>query len=312
MLLDGAKAGAMFSRSLNSLCDLPLFQQCLPYQTLQRLSLGFVDVGARGGVHEAVLPLARLVDVLAFEADPVECQTLVGSHEQAPVFQNFDALPLAVAENGPEVTFQVLSGPLNSSLLTPNPDIVERYRLPGFEVRERVTLPADSLDGVIFAPGRSPSAGEFLKLDAQGGELAILKGATRTLAERSVAVIAEVEFCPLYDGQPLFSEVEQFMRGQGFAFYGFLAMSYRSVCLRDLLGCCGAAHRERLIHADAVFFKDGLLQPRQSQLRAAQVLFAVALMLGYHDFALEVANRCWAKGEELQRIESLARDLAIR
>jgi Methyltransferase FkbM domain len=59
---------------------------------------------------------------------------------------------------------------------------------------------------------------DFIKLDTQGSELEILQGGVRALAGvRCVEV--EVEFNPIYRGQPLFYEVDAFMRGQGFVLW---------------------------------------------------------------------------------------------
>jgi hypothetical protein len=52
-------------------------------------------------------------------------------------------------------------------------------------------------------------------LDVQGAELGVLQGASKIL--RTVKwVDIEVEFSPIYDGVPLFSEIDQFLRSQGF------------------------------------------------------------------------------------------------
>ena len=42
------------------------------------------------------------------------------------------------------------------------------------------------------------SANDFIKIDVQGGELSVLKGAARTLSS-ILGVEAVVEFIPLYD-----------------------------------------------------------------------------------------------------------------
>ncbi len=57
-----------------------------------------------------------------------------------------------------------------------------------------------------------------LKLDTQGTELAILKGAEKALRP-ALGVEVEVEFLSIYERQPLFGDVDEFLRAQGFELY---------------------------------------------------------------------------------------------
>jgi len=61
---------------------------------------------------------------------------------------------------------------------------------------------------------------DFLKVDVQGAELYVLRGAGRCL-EDAVVVHTEAEFVPMYKEQPLFAEVDQFLRQSGFIFHKF-------------------------------------------------------------------------------------------
>jgi hypothetical protein len=56
---------------------------------------------------------------------------------------------------------------------------------------------------------------DILKLDLQGYELEALRGAT-TLLPRVKTITVEVEFVPLYNGQPLFGDVDVCLRQAGF------------------------------------------------------------------------------------------------
>lgn len=59
-------------------------------------------------------------------------------------------------------------------------------------------------------------APDFLSIDTQGAELAILRGARSCLEQRTIAVQLEVSFTPLYQNAPLFCDIDQHMRGLGF------------------------------------------------------------------------------------------------
>jgi hypothetical protein len=71
--------------------------------------------------------------------------------------------------------------------------------------------------------------------------------------------------------------------------------------------------RERLLHADAIFFKDPL-ERRQSAMapRHRHVVFACALLCGFFDFALELveAGLAGADAAERKKLTSLVEKLA--
>jgi FkbM family methyltransferase len=93
---------------------------------------------------------------------------------------------------------------------------------------------------------------DFLKLDIQGAELKALQSAEKTL-ERTAVVHCEVEFSPIYDGQPLFPEIQRFLNARGFELIDLIIQHRYSYEVRS-----GAASPDRLLWADAVFFMQDL------------------------------------------------------
>jgi len=255
--------------------------------------IGFVDVGARGGVHEMVEVLARATAVLGFEPDAAECERLSAIPEVTAPWAAFRLLPVAVAERECTATLHLLSASTNHSLRAPNPVVTSRYRMTKFteigttEVRCR-TLD-DALDD-LRSGSRSASLAEIVKLDTQGSEFEILLGARRTISRHTVAVVSEVSFCPIYAGQKLFSDLEPMLREMGFSFYGFVSMHGRS---RKLLDKRTHVTAERAFYADALFIRDPFdeFTPRAwFGERQCAVLFLFSLALGFFDFALELCR----------------------
>ncbi len=73
-----------------------------------------------------------------------------------------------------------------------------------------------TLDGVVAAASLGPA--DVMKIDVQGYELEVLKGASETL--KSVeAVLMEVSLMPLYENNPLITEVLNFMSERNFIAY---------------------------------------------------------------------------------------------
>jgi FkbM family methyltransferase len=88
-------------------------------------------------------------------------------------------------------------------------------------------------------------AGEhaYLKLDVQGAELDVLRGAARTL--ESVRVVeAELSAVELYEGQALLGQVVEYLRAAGFDLIG-LEPTFRDRVTGDLLQMNGLFRRAR-------------------------------------------------------------------
>lgn len=275
----------------NWLLTHPAFAESAYGKCLNAQPLGFIDLGARGGVSSVVEPIAAATSVLGFEPDESEAQALRNAHAASPVYQSFDVRCVAVAgTSGPRDFYETARG-VNSSLLRPSEAFARRYQVPGFAIENINACQTDTLDNVIFGTNEATTSyGEFLKLDVQGAELEVLQGGERVLLERTVAVIAEVSFCELYENQPLFGDVALFLKSKGFGFYGFHAMSHRASHLRHLLNNQNFTWSQRLIQSDAIFFRDDVFisRPHKASFRARAVLTCVALLLGYYDLAYEL------------------------
>ncbi len=114
------------------------------------------------------------------------------------------------SEEGP-LRFEVCDRDVMSSML-PASATTQRYQGAGAAISHTVDTLKRRLDRA-FA-----ETIDVLKLDIQGHELEALRGAGRLLADIQV-VLTEVEFTPLYDGQPLFADIDAFMRSQGFRLF---------------------------------------------------------------------------------------------
>jgi hypothetical protein len=87
-----------------------------------------------------------------------------------------------------------------------------------------------------------------IKLDTQGTELDILHGAGRLLSQ-VLAIEIEVEFVHIYKGQPLFTDVDLFMRNQGFSLRA-LRRTYWRIGKNH-----PAASGGQLFHGDALYIR---------------------------------------------------------
>jgi FkbM family methyltransferase len=276
--------------AIDEIAGDPLFSRTVVGRSFAEQPLGFVDIGARGGVHDLVAPIAKMVAVLGFEPDGPACDELNAKLLTDKTWARALCLPVALSDAAGPATLHLCAAPTNHSLLPVDADFVARYRMEKFAQTGSLALNTQALDTVLFDTlAAEPGWGEFLKIDTQGTELEILQGARRTLRERTAAIFVEVEFCQIYERQKLFSDLELFLRGEGFSFFGFHSTHERS---RKFLDKRRFAGRERLLHADAVFFKDPLHPGQRGRMPARHgfTVLICALLCGYFDFALEIVE----------------------
>jgi FkbM family methyltransferase len=297
---------------VNEFLTTSAFLNCSTYSELKSTPFGCIDVGSRGGFPSYLDPIAGSTAVLAFEPDDDECATL---REQSSALANFEVSSAALSASSKKSLFHILKRPINNSLFTPNFDFAKRYSIEGFAIERIDNIETVPIDNVLQQMGLNPFRyGELIKLDVQGAELEVLSGAIRLLNEVTVAAVIEVEFCELYASQPLFPDVDRFMRDQGFSFYGFMDLSYRSAVMRHLINSKGVAWKERLIAGDAVYFKDPFDKGWKGDFttRNHHALFVAALILGYFDFATELLKLHVWENDDRKSLISFIEQMATR
>jgi len=172
----------------------------------------WVDVGTCRG--ETTLSHARHnpnLKVYAFEPNLRVASKLVGS---AP---NFLVFPMAVAEQDGTATFYVNEFEMAGSLLPLNEDAVRTWvGVENHKVERTVTVPTIRLDTFMDLVGLQRI--DFLKVDTQGTDLAVVRSAGRRLRD-IVRIALEVAIAPvpLYKGAPSKGDVLSFFKEAGFA-----------------------------------------------------------------------------------------------
>jgi FkbM family methyltransferase len=176
--------------------------------TPQRLT-GVVDIGANP--IDSDPPYRQMLRdglcrVTGFEPQPEALASLLehkGPDEQY--------LPYVVGDGDPHV-LKVCQESGMTSLLEPDPAALALFgsmRASG-EVVERVPVQTRRLDDI-----EEIEILDLLKIDVQGGELAVFRGGREKLA-RAVVIQTEVSFVTLYRDQPGFGEIDVELRSQGF------------------------------------------------------------------------------------------------
>lgn len=227
----------------------------VPSATLPRIRV--VDVGAMllaeaEDIWRPLLHCGCCESVVGFEPCKEECDRLqTSSSNEAGC--SFRWLPFALGD-GATGQFRLCSAPMTSSMLEPNLPLLRLFTQleEVTTVVERSEMKTRRLDDLL--PELPGSRADFLKLDVQGFELAVLRGATAVLKE-TLVVHTEVEFVPMYENQPLFAEVDQFLRGLGFVFHRFASIHGRP--MKPLqLNANPLQPISQQLWADAVYVRD--------------------------------------------------------
>ena len=252
---------------------MALFSIASIVPALPRIKL--VDVGAAEGTDPPAY--ARLIgalscEIVGFEPQAAECEKLNALNRPGHHY-----LPHAIGD-GAQRTFYECSKPQCSSLFEPNEALAYKFQYLGEPLRVMGTraLQTRRLDDLTETTGA-----DFLKVDVQGGELLVLQGAAKRLRDVLVVHI-EVEFLPLYKNQPLFADIDSFLRCHGFAFHTMIPFGRTFKPM--VVGNDASAWVRQILWADAVYVRDFMafadLAP-QSLLKLAAILHE-----NYHSFDL--------------------------
>jgi FkbM family methyltransferase len=250
--------------------NFPTLRQVL---NVELPTVAILDVGAMAEGVDRYAPLLAqgLASVTGFEPNPEELHRLRATRPGTCRY-----LPHVLGKGGP-ATFHVTRYPGCSSLYPPDPAVIDLFTSIGtgeggnFRVLRTEPVQTTRLDDVPDCP-----PADYLKLDVQGAELDVLQGGARALAHALVLDV-EVEFVPLYKGQPLFGDVQVFLRDHGFVLHKLVDVAGRA--FHPLApGGNPCAPVSQVLWADAVFVRDftalDRLTPEQL-LKAAAVLHDV-------------------------------------
>jgi FkbM family methyltransferase len=188
-------------------------------------ALHYVDVGAfHGYFFETVKDEVQIASAVLIEPQPALVNELRQKYSNDSSIKIFDTV---LSDTRREVEFYRQAESATSSMLRMDENILGGHLDTSIaEVTTHTAMPLDEL------LENDPRPVDFLKMDVQGAELLVLKGATKVL-QRTSYIWIEVSFKPLYEGSTTFDEVYRFMNESGFRLISLLE-GYRNT-QRELL-----------------------------------------------------------------------------
>lgn len=239
--------------------------------------LVYVDCGARDGRIPKPFRSLKNSRYVGIEADPDECARL-----NAAAREGCQYVAAVLGRARERRRFHLTRNPSCASLLEPNHALMGEFAhvadfFPVDRISDVDTIPLDD----CLASNGVPHV-DFLELDTQGSELDVLRGAEQLLRDSIIGLQIEVEFAPMYVDQPLFADVDAFLRARGFQLYDLSRYRIRRTALD-----ASVPTRGQLLWGHALYFRDHHQNmPEPLMLRLA----VVSVLLDFPDLAAHVLD----------------------
>ena len=255
----------------------------------ERHPLILVDVGARGGLKSNWARARRHLHSIGFEPDKREFGRLVDPSKTPGTGTTF--FDTALHNRRGPLRLNVARDRGLTSVFEPNRVFLDSFpEAARFDTIDVQQVDADTLDNQLHQHGITDV--DFVKADTQGSELFVLEGAAQALASSIIGVEVEVEFTQIYQEQPLFGDVDAYLRSLGFLLFDLRPCYWKRAAGHSLGGPHG-----QIIWADALYLKgpaafQALLVALDPEGQRSKVLRAISIcvLYGYYDYALEISR----------------------
>lgn len=225
--------------------------------------------------------------IYAFDADADACDIANADLASRQVNWTEKHIPLALSDTVGEATLYVTKHPMCSSLFPPNEAYISRFNelIEYMSLDFTIDIETTTIDA--FCQEEAIADIDFLKVDVQGADLNVLQGAKKILQSSVLAIQAEVLFCELYQNQPLFGDVDRFLREREFTLFS-LPVAFRH---RQVSPIVSEINPGQLLWGDALYIRDLLEERVREEFKNPEKILKLACIadiLNFPDYALEL------------------------
>jgi len=186
--------------------------------------------------------------------------------------------------------------------LHPTPGFTSLYRLDARALRAigKEKWISDEITPVALDPVTLDTLADLpqidlLKMDLQGGELEVLRGAIAKLSQ-AVAVVTEVRFHRIYEAEPMFGDLDQELRRQGFKLHKFLFAKSVMMPHEHEDAVVRSRLTSQLLDGDAVYIRDADLGAELSDDQLMFLALAADSLFDSPDLALHCVDHLIGRG----------------
>jgi FkbM family methyltransferase len=253
-------------------------------------NINFCDVGARWGVSEPWKNILTLLDLVYFEPDREEFEAL-----KKRMRSNDAGYDYALYSRSGSVDLHLTKARECTSILTPDYDLLQRFPqelLGMYEIENTISIQAKTIDEIYYEDKTLNI--DFIKLDVQGAELEIMKGGHEFLENHLIGAEIEVEYLPIYKKQPLFSDVDVYMRNNT----GLELFDLTKHYCKYKAAPTGGAKKGQVVFGDALYMRSPFTivkwcgrfdkQEAANKLIAA---FITGYIYGYLDYSMAILSQ---------------------
>lgn len=265
--------------------------------------ISIIDCGARGGSLSDWDSLGKYIVLYGFDPDEAEC-TRLNEMANSKGYKHF-YFPFCLAgKNEYNRKFYITNNLSSCSLYQPNEKRIKRFRSSAFGkpmptqnavgLKEIIEINTICLDS--WSKNNNITDIDFIKLDIQGAELEVLTGGS-ALLQTVLGLNVEVWFIPVYIGQPLFCDIDIFLRSHNFDFFSmyiytagqFSGRMVSPIVFDKVNTFWEQRYAGQLVTADVLYLKDPIhLESPDTNTIKLLKLICIAEMCNQVEYAFEL------------------------
>ena len=160
--------------------------------------------------------------IIGFEIEKEVCEKM-----NSESLKGIKYYPYALGKANEKRKLYITQHPMCCSLYKPNETFNKLYNnLEVTNLKDEIEIDTITLD--YFIDKHDIGNIDFIKIDVQGAELDIFKGASNAL-KNVLNIVCEVEFIDVYENQPLFGDICNYLSQYNLMFNKFLGLAGRAI-----------------------------------------------------------------------------------